>query len=461
MPDLSLCLALVSLFWCLFLFDGWHKLFRDSDAGWHIRTGETILDTRNLTRTDPYSFTRGGTPWMDWEWGADVLSGAAHRIAGLRGVAILFAVAIAACSWLWVRLSFAAGGDFLLSCALALPMLSTVNMHWLARPHVFGWVLLLLWLLFLERATWKPRLVLGCAFVFGAVWANVHGSFFLAPIVALCYRRMWIGAVFALGTILNPYGLDLHAHVFRYLTDRDLLARVAEFQSFNFHADGAQWILLTVLVAMAGGVLAVQHRRIDHALVILLLTAISLRSARGLPILALCALPLANVHLSKALARVAHLVPAVRYSGRLRLLDGGCSGWMWAPLAVLLVCLFPAPAAGFPADQFPVAASAAVASLPASARVLSPDKFGGYLIYRFNGARKVYFDGRSDFYGSQFMKDYLRLMEARPGWREIAARYSFTHALLPVDSPLLDALASSGWKTNYKDATAALLARPD
>ena len=26
------------------------------------------------------------------------------------------------------------------------------------------------------------------------------------------------------------------------------------------------------------------------------------------------------------------------------------------------------------------------------------DKFGGYLIYRFEGRRKVFFDGRSDFY---------------------------------------------------------------
>ena len=53
-----------------------------------------------------------------------------------------------------------------------------------------------------------------------------------------------------------------------------------------------------------------------------------------------------------------------------------------------------------------------VASLPVSARILAPDTFGGYLIYRFNGERKVFFDGRSDFYGTDFIERYLRLLES-------------------------------------------------
>jgi hypothetical protein len=112
---------------------------------------------------------------------------------------------------------------------------------------------------------------------------------------------------------------------------------------------------------------------------------------------------------------------------------------------------------GFPPDQFPVAASEKIAGLPADARLLAPDKFGGYLIYRFAGERKVFFDGRSDFYGAGFMKDYIRLVQVRPGWREIAARHRFTHALLPVDYSLVDALQAAGWRETYRDSTAVLL----
>src|SRR5205807_3786273 len=104
LPDLAMVAAAVTLFYCLFLFQGYRQLFRDSDAGWHIRNGEAILATGHLPRTDPYSFTKFGQPWFAWEWAADVVVGAIHRAAGLRGVALFYGVAIAAGVWMWFRL---------------------------------------------------------------------------------------------------------------------------------------------------------------------------------------------------------------------------------------------------------------------------------------------------------------------------------------------------------------------
>src|SRR6185437_6107337 len=107
-----------------------------------------------------------------------------------------------------------------------------------------------------------------------------------------------------------------------------------------------------------------------------------------------------------------------------------------------------------------VAAASAIASLPADARILSTDSFGGYLIYRFRGERKVFFDGRSDYYGSAFLNDYMRLIAALPGWREQLNRWHFTHALLPPDCALIPALEAIGWPELYRDRTAVLLASP-
>jgi hypothetical protein len=112
---------------------------------------------------------------------------------------------------------------------------------------------------------------------------------------------------------------------------------------------------------------------------------------------------------------------------------------------------------GFPPDEFPVAAAAAIEKLPPDARLFAPDKYGGYLIYRFDGARKVYFDGRSDFYGAAFMKQYLELVEVRPGWQEILRPLHFTHALLPNRYSLKAALKQAGWKTIYQDNVCTLL----
>ena len=500
-PDLAFATACVTLFYCLFLFQGYQKLFRDSDAGWHIRTGEAILTSGNLPRTDPYSFTRGGQPWFAWEWMADVAVGAIHRTFGLKGVAVFYAAAISAGVWLWFRLHWALGGNFLIACAMAPLLLSTCNIHWLARPHVLSWIFLLLAIF--PR---KPNLVVVALVT--ALWANVHASFFFAPLVALLFAledRWYLkaAAVAAVAPLLNPYGPQLYVHVFRYLTDTGLLARIGEFQSFDFHSTGAAQIVATVILGVIGGTLALTQKRLHHFALAILITAGALRSARALPLCALLLLPIANAAITRWLRNPvtnpvtdgtfsgffsggrkpgtdgtfssffpnnvsnfrsvpgfpnnAENVPSVTgfltYSDNLRALDSRFQGLALLPLMLLAAfCL--TPAAGFPSGEFPVAA---YPHIPAGARLFAPDKFGGYLIYRSNGTLKVFFDGRSDLYGADFLKQYSRLVQVRPGWRAYWESFHFTHALLPADAPLLPALEQIGWRPLYQDKTATLL----
>jgi hypothetical protein len=143
----------------------------------------------------------------------------------------------------------------------------------------------------------------------------------------------------------------------------------------------------------------------------------------------------------------------LKYSDNLRALDARFTGLALIPF-VLLAAFYLTPAAGFPPDQFPVAA---YPHIPAGARLFAPDKFGGYLIYRSKGTLKVFFDGRSDLYGAEFLKRYARLVQVRPGWRNYWESFHFTHALLPADAPLLPALEQIGWRPIYEDKTATLL----
>jgi hypothetical protein len=487
--------AVVTLFYAIFLFQGYTAFFRDSDTGWHIRTGEMILQTRSLPHTDPFSFTRGGQPWMAWEWLSDVLMGAVHQTAGLAGVAMLYGLAIAVGVWLWFRLNWDVGGNFLLACALASPMLSTCNIHWLARPHVLSWIFFLAAVRFCEHlSTPLTKVQMAGVAAAAALWTNLHASFFFAPLIPLIWAAgTWLrsllwetpneegklrgyletAALAAAATLLNPYGWQLHLHVARYLLDRDLLDRVGEFESFNFHADGALPITIALAVAMAGAVFSLSRRRLEHFFLSALLVVAALRSARGLPLVALLALPLANGAITESLTAAHCLKAPIRrfldsflsYGERLRALDARNSGLLLVAAAcVLFAVMLKAPgiaaATGFPADQFPVAAASKVASLPANARVFAPDKFGGYLIYKFNGTRKVFFDGRSDFYGAGFLKDYGRMVQVRPGWQSLFDPYGFTHVLLPNNYSLLGVLKQQGWLQMYSDSTVTLLSGP-
>ena len=443
LPDVALVAAAVTLFYCIFLFQGYRQLFRDSDAGWHIRNGEAILATRQLPRVDPYSFTKFGQPWFAWEWAADVAVGAIHRAAGLRGVALFYSVAIAAGVWMWFRLHWAMGGNFLIACGMAPLLLSTCNIHWLARPHILGWLLLLGVVWWCERR--GPLRILAVLMV---VWANVHASFFLGFLVVAAYGLPTPAVVALFAPLLNPYGWRLYDHVWRYLTDSELLARIGEFQSFDFHADGGQ-IIATLILGIAGGTIALILRRFPHFVLAMLFSVMALRTARALPLVALVLLPIAN-------SAITAMMPFKRfrlYGERLRILDARFSGVVLPPLLIFGMYRI-LPTAGFPPDQFPVAA---YSHLDPNGRLYAPDKFGGYLIYRSNGQKKVFFDGRSDLFGAEFLKKYAQMSQIRPNWHAIWDEFHFTQALLPKDAPLIEALKLSGWHAVYQDGTVTIL----
>ena len=41
---------------------------KDTDFYWHFRTGDLIRQTGHVPRTDLFTFTREGVPWIDLHW---------------------------------------------------------------------------------------------------------------------------------------------------------------------------------------------------------------------------------------------------------------------------------------------------------------------------------------------------------------------------------------------------------
>src|ERR1700676_2981206 len=77
-PSLSDLFFLALLVWLFMSAVGWQALLVDADVGWHIRTGEYILDHHAVPRHDLYSFSKPDAAWYAWEWLSDVIFGSVH-----------------------------------------------------------------------------------------------------------------------------------------------------------------------------------------------------------------------------------------------------------------------------------------------------------------------------------------------------------------------------------------------
>ena len=106
---------------------------------------------------------------------------------------------------------------------------------------------------------------------------------------------------------------------------------------------------------------------------------------------------------------------------------------LWMPLLAALALAAVLPQAGladFPAEFFPVAAVSRNAGLLASSaapRILTSDQWADYLIFRLYPRVRVFFDGRSDFYGEAIGEDYQVLLAGGRGSRQAIPEIGRAH----------------------------------
>src|SRR5215813_1408822 len=64
----------------------------DPDLWWHLRTGESIVQTGHVPRSDPFSFTREGSPWVSHEWLSEAIFFEIWKHSGAAGLIVFSAL---------------------------------------------------------------------------------------------------------------------------------------------------------------------------------------------------------------------------------------------------------------------------------------------------------------------------------------------------------------------------------
>ena len=92
--------------------------------------------------------------------------------------------------------------------------------------------------------------------------------------------------------------------------------------------------------------------------------------------------------------------------------------------------------------------------------MLSPDYWGGYLIYRLYPETPVVVDDRHDLYGEEFFRSYLKMMHVERGWDDFLETHEARACCCRETLRWRTFLAASkGWKSIYADDVAIAFVR--
>jgi hypothetical protein len=457
----------------------------DGDLARHLRHGQYMLAHQGVIRADPFSYTKAGAPFVGFEYGSQVIYALAERIGGLAAVAILAGVLVGLTYALLARFLLRRGVEPILAYLITILTALVGVGHWLARPHLFSFVAVLVLLELLERPPRKAFLEFAALF---AVWANLHGAWVYGWILIGLYlvgslgelllatdrgewgaRARYYGTALlaaVVGTLFTPRGLTLHRHLFGHLNQQYLFDNTAEFTSPNFHEAGAKLFLGALLVCLAALSLKRSRPTLPRLLVICAGIAFALIAARNMSLFGLTALPLLALHVDDEWRRMPYF-RGVR--GRFEATANRTATLVWTiPAAIVVLAL--AVNHGrvgsaqlvidqFDATVFPVAAVRQARDENLRGRLFTEFTWGGYVDYAWP-EQKLFIDGGTDFFGEDLFREYQKIKSLSRGWRILVKKWDISLMMLERKSTLAHELARDGsWGLWHCDSLAVILRR--
>ena len=426
---------------------------RAIDLAYHVKAGALSLQSGDLLRTDPFTFTRGGLRWVNQQWGAQVIFAAAHRLLGWLGVAMTMAAAVGAGFGFLFASCRRAGARPRTAAVLTLTALLVATGPPAPRPQVLAVPLFTgTWLLLTRRDTWTwlvPILALG--------WANVHGSFVLAPLLVafvlaedLLDRRPAARSVLLLvatvaATLVTPFGPSVWSYAVEISRNETIRNWVAEWRAPTpLSLSGGPFWASGVVVLVTALWKRRSVRPIDVARLIVFF-ALAVPAIRGILWWTLAAPPV-----------VARWFPApeqpeqpVDGAGRdrldpLKLVASACIVAL-LPLALVLRAGID-PVTGttqrLAADAPEVLVEATRAAVPDGARLLVYQPFASWFEYSLP-EDPVMVDSRIELFPDGVWRDYDRAIAAADGWQRILDDHRIEAVVLPPDAVLKDQLLNA------------------
>jgi hypothetical protein len=454
----------------------------DGDLFAHIRLGEAILATHRAPATSLFGIMTDGVAMVSPAWLSEILFALAYRVGGLALIAALIAVIAGATHALVAIFLRKRGVDARLALTAALLSVLLSASHWLARPHAFSILAAAVLVVLLE---WDDLRSVGWIALVMLLWTNLHGGwvygigiialYALGDVIDSIWRKDPSSGerskthLFALGaaavvTLVNPYGVTLHAEVFKTLTDSSLGAAIVEYQPPSFTSAADLPFLIALLVSAIIVVLSRARLRAAWLLVIAANCVLALQARRNIALFGVTAWPLLTlqgamiwrewiarqrIFSSFALADRAARVGTWAIPTMIAILAIGTAGG--SVIGRSLMASTPDP------TLYPVEAVARMRTSGITGRIFTEWTWGGYLVLAWP-AQKAFLDPLK--FDGDNISDYSAIAEALPQWRDKLEHWNVSVIVVGPRAPLARAVvADSAWRRWHEDSTAIVFLR--
>jgi len=314
------------------------------------------------------------------------------------------------------------------------------------------------------------------------LWVNLHGGFIIGIVLNGIYltgnivkfvaatgdaKKIHMKKIRVLGlitigclltTLINPYGYHILLFPFRLTSNKYIMDSIIEFFSPNFHDPLVfKYFLLLMITVFA---ISRKSLNIIELMLTVLFTYMALYSIRYIPLFAI----IVAIILVK---QTEHIVNGAdkrftsfmnKRAERISSVDSSAKGYLW-PVAGILVGLIALINSNvihrFDDKTMPVAAVDFMRQEHLPGNMFNNDQLGDYIIYKAWPEFKVFFDGRSDMYGAERIKEYYKITRIEAGWEDVLKKYDINWVIYNNKSTLSQFLLQRyDWKLIYADKVA-------
>ena len=435
----------------------------DADVWWIAAAGRDALVRWGAPVSNHYSFTAPDHPWVMHEigfglayaLGIGALGPGFLRLFSIVLAALVFTIALVT---LRARSRHPASAPFV----LLLVMAGTRDALFAPRPSHASLIFPVTMVAVIFRPGWSTtRAVL--AVLLEAAWANFHGSFPLGIAILAAgvfdagdrsenRSRLATAFIAALVTLVNPYGIELHGLVERYLRGGDETAAIIHRHIVEFFpiwrwpepfVNPFNAALLGVVAVLAVSALA-RRRSVARAVLALGLVALGAYQARHVTLAVLVGLLLIHPELDTLCTEATDGSPRAAPAPWLAISA--------VPGLLLAVLLWASVASERSAERWIAPETEGRAlwrlaqELPRGAKVYAPFDFAGLVLWLGapRGVR-VFYDPRNDCYPPEVAEAgfLLESPDARQGATAVLDRWGTEIVLVPDSHPVFGALSTS------------------